>query len=309
MIGRRIAKLVLHVDGGARGNPGPAAIGVVVSDPDGEPGRDASATRSARRPTTSPSTGRCCAGLELAASTAPARSSVINDSELVATQLTGVYKVKHPAMQAAARAGARRCCRALSAGASSRCRARRTPRPTRSSTRRWIGRLQLVTDVLEELRSRLQEAVAGAPLRDRSSRARRLALIEECARLASEAASAGGQPRARRARAAARSAGTAAACSCAGVNAAEPIPRRPACLRVRSTYLEQLRFSPDPGTAGLEEAMRYSLLAGGKRIRPVLALATAAAIGDRSGRASAAGGGARADPHLLADPRRPAGDG
>ena len=27
--------LVLHVDGGARGNPGPAAIGVVISDPDG----------------------------------------------------------------------------------------------------------------------------------------------------------------------------------------------------------------------------------------------------------------------------------
>jgi geranylgeranyl diphosphate synthase type II len=34
-----------------------------------------------------------------------------------------------------------------------------------------------------------------------------------------------------------------------------------------------------PQTAGLEEAMRYSLLAGGKRIRPVLALATARAIG------------------------------
>ncbi|MBV8734928.1 MAG: reverse transcriptase-like protein, partial [Solirubrobacterales bacterium] len=28
-------KLVVNVDGGARGNPGPAAIGVVVSDPDG----------------------------------------------------------------------------------------------------------------------------------------------------------------------------------------------------------------------------------------------------------------------------------
>src|SRR4051812_11796937 len=44
-------------------------------------------------------------------------------------------------------------------------------------------------------------------------------------------------------------------------------------------YLERLRFSADPATAGLEEAMRYSLLAGGKRIRPVLALATARAIG------------------------------
>jgi geranylgeranyl diphosphate synthase type II len=44
-------------------------------------------------------------------------------------------------------------------------------------------------------------------------------------------------------------------------------------------YLAGLRFSAEPATAGLEEAMRYSLLAGGKRIRPVLALATAAAIG------------------------------
>ncbi len=44
-------------------------------------------------------------------------------------------------------------------------------------------------------------------------------------------------------------------------------------------YLEQVRFSDEIATAGLDEAMRYSLLAGGKRIRPVLALATADAIG------------------------------
>ncbi len=44
-------------------------------------------------------------------------------------------------------------------------------------------------------------------------------------------------------------------------------------------YLDGLRFAAEPGTARLEEAMRYSLLAGGKRIRPVLALATAEALG------------------------------
>jgi geranylgeranyl diphosphate synthase type II len=43
-------------------------------------------------------------------------------------------------------------------------------------------------------------------------------------------------------------------------------------------YLAALRFAAEPGTARLEEAMRYSLLAGGKRIRPVLALATAEAV-------------------------------
>jgi geranylgeranyl diphosphate synthase type II len=45
------------------------------------------------------------------------------------------------------------------------------------------------------------------------------------------------------------------------------------------SYLAELRFSHEPASAGLEEAMRYSLLAGGKRIRPVLALATASAVG------------------------------
>ena len=44
-------------------------------------------------------------------------------------------------------------------------------------------------------------------------------------------------------------------------------------------YLEQVEL-PAPGpVSGLAEAMRYSLLAGGKRIRPVLALATQRARG------------------------------
>ncbi len=44
-------------------------------------------------------------------------------------------------------------------------------------------------------------------------------------------------------------------------------------------YLGGMSFSEERLTSGLEEAMRYSLLAGGKRIRPVLALATARALG------------------------------
>jgi geranylgeranyl diphosphate synthase type II len=49
--------------------------------------------------------------------------------------------------------------------------------------------------------------------------------------------------------------------------------------RLVDSYLATLRFSAIPETAGIEEAMRYSLLAGGKRIRPVLALATARSLG------------------------------
>jgi len=59
-----------------------------------------------------------------------------------------------------------------------------------------------------------------------------------------------------------------------------PAPAYPDHLRREvETYLDGLRFAQrEPAVAGLEEAMRYSLLAGGKRIRPVLALATARAI-------------------------------
>ena len=48
--------------------------------------------------------------------------------------------------------------------------------------------------------------------------------------------------------------------------------------RLVEEHLAALAFSPRPETRGLEAAMRYSLLAGGKRIRPVLCLATARAL-------------------------------
>src|ERR1700722_8386021 len=91
-------KLVLHVDGGARGNPGPAAIGIVVSDPDGNP----VATFGDKIGETTNNVAEYKAllrGLELAAEHGAREIHVINDSELIARQVTGVYKGKHPAMQ------------------------------------------------------------------------------------------------------------------------------------------------------------------------------------------------------------------
>jgi geranylgeranyl diphosphate synthase type II len=70
---------------------------------------------------------------------------------------------------------------------------------------------------------------------------------------------------------------------------AAPSARYPERLReLVDTYLEKLDFAAaDPrdaadaqGTDGLVDAMRHSLLAGGKRIRPVLCLATAASLGE-----------------------------
>jgi geranylgeranyl diphosphate synthase, type II len=64
------------------------------------------------------------------------------------------------------------------------------------------------------------------------------------------------------------------------VSAVEAETGYPVVLQRRvDAYLEELRFDSEAGTEGLAEAMRYSLLAGGKRIRPVLALATAEALG------------------------------
>jgi ribonuclease HI len=91
-------KLVLHVDGGARGNPGPAAIGVVVSDPDGK--RVAAFGDKIGETTNNVAEYKALLrGLELAAEHGAREIHVINDSELIARQVTGVYKVKHPAMQ------------------------------------------------------------------------------------------------------------------------------------------------------------------------------------------------------------------
>ena len=91
-------KLVVHVDGGARGNPGPAAIGVVVSHPDGTVIDELGETIGAA--TNNVAEYRALLrGLERAAALGASTIEIVGDSELVAKQLTGAYRVKHPAMR------------------------------------------------------------------------------------------------------------------------------------------------------------------------------------------------------------------
>ena len=91
-------RLVLHVDGGARGNPGPAAIGVVIDDADGN--RVADLAERIGEATNNVAEYRALLrGLERAAELGAREVEVINDSELVAKQVNRVYKVKHPAMR------------------------------------------------------------------------------------------------------------------------------------------------------------------------------------------------------------------
>jgi ribonuclease HI len=91
-------KLVVHVDGGARGNPGPAGIGVVVSTSEGDVLRELGERIG-------PATNNVAEyrallrGIEVARELGATELEIINDSELVAKQLTGAYRVKHPAMR------------------------------------------------------------------------------------------------------------------------------------------------------------------------------------------------------------------
>jgi ribonuclease HI len=91
-------KVVLHVDGGARGNPGPAAIGVVISAPDGEVLEEL-AERIGVATNNVAEYRALLRGVERARALGATEVEIVNDSELVARQLTGAYKVKHAAMK------------------------------------------------------------------------------------------------------------------------------------------------------------------------------------------------------------------
>ena len=88
----------LFADGGSRGNPGPAASGAVLVDPQGqvldEVGRYLGiATNNVAEWTA------LCIGLERAIERGITRLAVRMDSELVVKQMLGEYRVKHVALQ------------------------------------------------------------------------------------------------------------------------------------------------------------------------------------------------------------------
>jgi ribonuclease HI len=91
-------KLVVHVDGGARGNPGPAAAAAVLSTPDGEVVDEAHEYLGVATNNVAEYRGLLL-GLQRAQALGADEVEVVNDSELVAKQVNGVYKVKHPDMR------------------------------------------------------------------------------------------------------------------------------------------------------------------------------------------------------------------
>ena len=92
-------KVVVHVDGGARGNPGPAAAAAVVSAPGGEVLDEAAERLGAATNNVAEYRGLLL-GLARARALGATEVEVVNDSELVAHQVNGRYRVKHPDMVA-----------------------------------------------------------------------------------------------------------------------------------------------------------------------------------------------------------------
>jgi ribonuclease HI len=90
--------LVVHVDSGARGNPGPAAAACVISTPQG----DVLAERVQLLGSATNNVAEYEAlllGLRAARELGATEVEVIGDSELIAKQVTGAYKVKHAGLK------------------------------------------------------------------------------------------------------------------------------------------------------------------------------------------------------------------
>jgi ribonuclease HI len=91
-------RVIVHVDGGARGNPGPAAAACVISSPEGE----LLAEHAELLGTATNNVAEYRAlllGLARARELGASEIEVVGDSELIAKQVQGVYKVKHEAMR------------------------------------------------------------------------------------------------------------------------------------------------------------------------------------------------------------------
>jgi len=91
-------KLTVNVDGGSRGNPGPAAIAAVVRDAEGE-------VLQEKGETIGPATNNVAEyravllGVELAAALGASELELVGDSELIVRQVKGEYKVKDRALR------------------------------------------------------------------------------------------------------------------------------------------------------------------------------------------------------------------
>src|SRR6202050_1745877 len=89
---------IAHVDGGARGNPGPAGYGVAIQDATGKSVAEPSDYLGHRTNNYAEYQG-LLAALRYAAENQIKALKVISDSELMVRQMKGIYKVRHPELR------------------------------------------------------------------------------------------------------------------------------------------------------------------------------------------------------------------
>ncbi len=89
--------LIAHVDGGARGNPGPAGYGVVIEDHTGHRVAELSQYLGLRTNNYAEYMG-LLAALRYALEHGYGALEVVSDSELLVRQINGQYKVRHPVL-------------------------------------------------------------------------------------------------------------------------------------------------------------------------------------------------------------------
>ncbi len=91
-------KVVVNVDGGARGNPGPAAIAAVVQDADGGV-LEERGERIGRATNNVAEYKALLLGIEMAGALGAKELDLVGDSELIVKQVKGEYKVKDATMR------------------------------------------------------------------------------------------------------------------------------------------------------------------------------------------------------------------
>ena len=96
--GKPQSYLVAHIDGGARGNPGPAGYGVVLED---EKGRPVAELRKylGRQTNNFAEYSGLLAALEYAVAHGYSAIEVLSDSELLVKQIKGIYKVRNEGLR------------------------------------------------------------------------------------------------------------------------------------------------------------------------------------------------------------------
>ena len=92
------AEIVAYIDGGARGNPGPAGFGVRIETPDGTLVEEFSESIGVATNNIAEYRG-LLAALEWTKAHGAAAVHIRSDSQLLVQQMLGNYKVKHPGLQ------------------------------------------------------------------------------------------------------------------------------------------------------------------------------------------------------------------